>query len=198
MIPARLVRPIAVLVCLAALRLVGGESFFVDQGVSSSGDGRSWATAFKTIKEGVDVAHAGDEVVVAEGTYIETVDFVGKDITVRSTNPSDPSAVAWTVIEPAGAPEVARLRSGETRNAVLSGFTITAGHASVICASSSPIIRNNVIVANTAHFDQGGGISCYDASPLIVNNVIASNLASGGGAAIACEGANQSLSEILS
>lgn len=97
--------------------------------------------------------------------------------------------VSATVIEPAGAPEVVRFRSNEGRNAVLAGFTITAGQVGVSCAWSSPLILNNIIVANTADFDKGGAISCYYASPLIENNIIASNLASGGGAGIACEGA---------
>ena len=165
-----------------------GTSLYVDQSVASSGDGSSWATAFKTIGEGIEAAEDGDEVIVGEGTYVETVGFTGKAITVRSTDPTDSRIVGSTVIEFGVSREVVRFRSGEGRDAVIAGFTIASGHVGIACAWSCPIIRNNVIVANTAENDEGGGISCYYASPLIETNVIASNRAFLGGGGIACEG----------
>lgn len=162
-------------------------SFYVSQSVPASGDGTSWETAFKTIAEGIESAGSGDEVIVAEGTYIETVDFSGKNVTVRSSDPENPSVVSSTVIEVFGSSEVVRFWSGEAREAILAGFTISAGQTGVSCAESSPVIRRNVIVANTADFDKGGGIACYYASPLIEDNTIAANRASQGGAGIACE-----------
>ncbi len=162
-------------------------TFYADQSVPSSGDGTSWATAFKSIQEGINAAQNGDEVIAAVGTYIETLDFTGKNITVRSTDPAAPGVVAMTVIEPTLL-EGVRFRSSESRAAVIAGFTITSGHVGISCVWSSPTIRNNVIVSNTSPFDVGGGVSCYYSSPLIEDNIIASNTAPGG-AAIACEGA---------
>jgi len=169
--------------------LAPGEPIYVDRSVPSSGDGASWETAFKTIREGIEAAEDGDEVIVAEGTYIESVDFKGKDITVRSTNPSDAMVVGSTVILASGSPEAVRFRSSEGRNAMIAGFTITAGQVGVSCVWSSPVIRNNVIEGNHADYDKGGGVSCYYSSALIENNIIASNFAAAGGGGIACEGA---------
>ena len=43
-------------------------TYYVDGSVSSSGDGTSWDTAFKTIQEGIAAAFSSDTVIVAEGT----------------------------------------------------------------------------------------------------------------------------------
>lgn len=48
---------------------------YVDTDVSSSGNGLSWATAYKTLQEALDVAISGDEIWVAEGTYLPTYDY---------------------------------------------------------------------------------------------------------------------------
>jgi len=46
-----------------------------------------------TIQDAIDAAVAGDEIVVSPGTYLENID-VNKSVTVRSVNPSSPTAVA--------------------------------------------------------------------------------------------------------
>ena len=56
---------------------------YVNGAVASSGDGTSWATAVKTIEEGMNVCGA-EEVWVATGTYKPTKDPFG------NTNPTDP------------------------------------------------------------------------------------------------------------
>lgn len=46
---------------------------YVDQSRPTSGDGTSWARAFKTVTEGVNVLTGGRTVNIATGNYIETV-----------------------------------------------------------------------------------------------------------------------------
>ena len=65
-----------------------------------------------------------DEVVVAPGTYFETINFLGKAITVRSSAGRD---VTTTDAQLAGT--VVTCTSGEGLDTVLDGFTITGGLA---------------------------------------------------------------------
>jgi len=54
-----------------------GTNWFVDDAVASSGNGKSWATAFKTIGEATTLQlFCGDSILVKPGTYNESVDIV--------------------------------------------------------------------------------------------------------------------------
>ena len=80
-----------------------------------------------TIQAAIDAATPGDVIVVAPGTYWETIDFQGKAITLRSSNgPSD------TTIDGTGlGGSVVQAVSGEGPDTILEGFTITGGFADV-------------------------------------------------------------------
>ena len=108
---------------------------------------------YPTIQEAIDAAEDTDEVVVAEGEYFENINFLGKAITVRSTDPEDPEVVANTIINGGGAGTVVMCNSGEGHDTVLSGFVITNGHAVVsgggMCNwRTSPTVTNCTFTAN--------------------------------------------------
>ena len=72
----------------------------------------------------------------------------------------------------------------------IEGFTIThisgEGGRGIYCGNSSLIIRNNVIIGNSAA-SEGGGICCKDySSPSIYNNTISNNTTALGGGGIYC------------
>ena len=130
-----------------------------------------------TIQAAIDAAAGGDTVLVAPGTYYEDINFHGKIITVTSEQ-----GAAATVIDAGGMPSVVTFTSGETRNTVLSGFTITGGRttysgAGISVSFSSPTIRDNVITGNSGC--SGVGIYSYFSSPRIENNTITRNIISG-------------------
>ncbi len=175
---------------------------------------------YETIQAGIDATIDGDEVVVAPGTYTgpgnRDIEFLGKAITVRSTDPNDPNIVAATIIDCQGSREERHhgfsFHNNEDANSILAGLTVTnAGgyRAAIYCENSSPtitncIITNNnvngiscrggsptivncVIVGNTTYRDyRGGGISCFSSNPIITNCIISGNVSGDGGGGINC------------
>ena len=143
----------------------------------SSADIISVPAAQPTIQAGIDAAFDGDEVVVAPGTYNEVINFLGKAVTLRSSDGADITIIDGTGLNA----RVVECGSGEGSDTVLDGFTITSGDGGIVCANSSPTILNCVIADNNA--DTGAGIECYSSSPTIINCTIQNNTANiiGGG-----------------
>jgi hypothetical protein len=188
---------------------LAATTWYVDSAVSTSGDGKSWGTAFKTIQNGIDASLDGDTVLVAEGTYVESVQFNGKNIVLTSTDPLDPYVVAGTIIDGNGAWSVVAFSGTETEACTLSGFTISKANVGIIgstwpdppthatienntitglgcgVAGCAGIIQNNTITGNRTTY--GGGLSNCDG--IIRNNMITGNSAlDGGGGLYACDG----------
>ncbi len=128
---------------------------------------------YPTIQEAIDAAEDGDEIIVDVGVYRENLDFRGKNITLRSTDPDDLEIVDSTIIDGTNSGAVVSFRSGENEEAVLNGFTITRGGGLLISGGSSPVIKNNNIEDNSA--EVGAGIAIFDSSPTILNNTITNN-----------------------
>jgi predicted outer membrane repeat protein len=152
---------------------------------------------YPTIQEAIEAAVNGDTVLVAPGTYVENIDFIGKAISVISSD-----GPAQTVID-GGNPQypglgaVVMFNNGENKDTLLEGFTIRNGTGYTIPPgkragggiygyNTGPTLSNNVVTENTA--DIGGGIylkGLYD-EHLITQCVISKNHAAQGGG-IYCE-----------
>jgi serine protease len=127
-----------------------------------------------TIQLAISAATHGDTVLVAPGVYIELINFNGKNITVASE-----SGPEVTIIDGSSSGSVVSFKTGETRAATLTGFTIRNGQTSlsgagVYIANSSPTIRGNVITANRGC--TGVGVYSSFGSPRIEGNSITANL----------------------
>jgi hypothetical protein len=90
----------------------------------------------------------GDEIVLSEGIYEEDIDFKGKNLMIRSTNPNDPATVAATVINGGDQGTVVTLSGSRDGVCVLAGLTITGGEVGISWYDVSPIIRNCTIGSN--------------------------------------------------
>lgn len=156
-----------------------------------------------TIQAAIGFAIYGEEIVVSPGRYVEKIDFRGKNIILRSTDPADPCVVASTIIDGSQAGSVVSFIGNEPSSCILSGFTITNGNASaggginggggIHGGGTLATIQNNIISGNRSQ-QCGGGI--YGCDGTIENNIISGNLAEGtyvgsGGGLYACHGTIQ-------
>lgn len=146
------------------------------------------------IQSKIDAAQNGATVIIPEGVYDENIDFKGKNILLKSSNPNDPQVVAATVIKGLGGGSVVTINSGET-SAALMGFTITHGGGQTVGNGSNDtvgggiyighnstdtVISRNVITVNNA--TKGGGIYVEGAKANILLNTISVNTADAGAA----------------
>jgi len=135
---------------------------------------------------------AGDTVLVRAGTYIENIDYLAKDVVVRSA-----SGPAVTVIDGSQPADLDRgsvvILQGVGNGARLEGFTLRGGTGSRgmiigtakagggVCVSDNrnlgPVIEGNWIIEN--HADNGGGVLIAGAVRLRGNR-IAGNVAGPG------------------
>ena len=123
---------------------------------------------YATIQAAIDASTTGDTIVVNPGTYDERINFLGKGITVKSTDPLDPAIVSTTIISGQNVfGTLVTFESGETSSSVLDGLTITRGRGNsgngkrgggAFIDTSSPVIQNCVFDLNYAGNDAAGAI----------------------------------------
>jgi hypothetical protein len=150
---------------LAAVSAPGAVRYVNVNNATPSSPYITWATAATNMQDAVDVALAGDEVVVTNGVYQSGEKVINsetnrvgatKPITLRSVN-----GAAVTIIEGLRAARCVYLTNG----AALAGFTLTNG------------------VGNGPGLQEGGGVLCESTNAIITNCVLAGNLAHNGGGA---------------
>jgi hypothetical protein len=152
---------------------------------------------YATIQGAINAASGGDEIIVSPGTYVENINFGGKNVILRSTDPASPTVVASTVIDGNGSDSVVTFSGSELTSCVLAGFTLTRGTAryggGINGNGTLATIEYNEITYNRAYYSvynetgMGGGVYCCNG--IIQNNTISDNWAfDAGGGLGKCDG----------
>ncbi len=185
---------------LAALSSLAGAAsaqslWHVDVNAPPGGDG-SAASPYSSLQVALDAGAtlSGDSLHVAPGTYVEFIDFRGKNVRVAASHGpqltvlrGDPNAVPTR--------SVVTFASGEGPGAQLIGFTIRDGNGRADAAGSrgggvyiegaSPTLRELIVRDNTADF--GGGVFVRSARPSIASCAFYDNVAAHSGGALRME-----------
>ena len=142
-----------------------------------------------TIQAGINSASDGDTILVNPGTYVENINFNGKNLVIGSlfliTN--DTAYISQTVIDGNQSGSVVTFENEEDSSTVLSGFTITNGNGrpindsinnggGIYCDGASPKLEYLRIIDNHVT-GSGGGIEALNSSLEIHNVEVASNSA---------------------
>ena len=142
-----------------------GETIIVDPNGSAD---------YINIQNAINASWDGDIIEVQPGTYSENVYFNGRAITLTSEDPNDPNIVESTIITAVSGSLVV-FNAGEDGNSVVTGFTISSGDNGILCISTSPTIKNNII----NNCGNGGIYGQEGAMPFITNNIISGNSGTG-------------------
>ncbi|MCH7732870.1 MAG: hypothetical protein IIB44_10225, partial [Candidatus Marinimicrobia bacterium] len=156
---------------------------------------------YSTIQAGIDASTNGDTVLVQPGTYVENINFNGKNIVVGSLTltTGDTSNISQTIIDGNQDGSVVTFNNSEDMSAVLYGFTIRNGKAKdragggvdwrggggIFLDNASPrliwlIIEDNSTTGTnyTEPARAGGGLYIEGGNILILNSTIRNNTAS--------------------
>jgi len=117
---------------------------------------------FETIQQGINASIDTQTVIVRPGVYLENVNFNGKAITVRSTEPLDWDIIKSTIIDANQNGTCVTFDSNEGSNSILKGFTLTGGAGTD---------------ANCGQWSgrAGGAILCWDSAATILNCIMKNN-----------------------
>ena len=157
---------------------------------------------FGSIQSAIEAAGFYDTVLVGPGTYVENIDFLGKQICVISSHGPRQTIIS----SPTNQIAVVTCARLENQRSELNGFTITGGKNGIICQNAAPTIKFNIIrdnfdsaifltrpgtslngssiigisgatiINNSIVNNSNAGISYYSsAAPIIKNNIITSS-----------------------
>jgi hypothetical protein len=119
---------LAVTVTCSAVQ--AGTTIYVDATACPGPGAGTELDPYCSIQFAIDNSVDTDEIILAEGTYVESIDLDGRAITLRSTDPLDPAVVGATVIDGNGSG-----RPSSTATALSTSCCATAARGPTRCST---------------------------------------------------------------
>ncbi|MBN1764692.1 MAG: hypothetical protein JW860_05490 [Sedimentisphaerales bacterium] len=162
----RVITAVILTICLFAcswLQAQTGIIYHVDTYRGNDNfNGLTHESAFETIQKGIEIANTGDMILVWPGTYSEDIDFMGKEITVKS------AADAAKLMSPGGT--AVSFHGSEQQESILENFVIMDSFIGIHAIGTNPTI-NHVTVVNNDY----GILADTGANPTITNSIFWNN-----------------------
>jgi len=206
----------ALLLILIAGQTAFSKTIYVKEG--ASGTGVSWVDAYGLLQDALDDAGSGDDIWVSAGIYMPTTEVGGSGSRHQSFQMKNGVAIyggfagTETLFDQRDVLNNATILSGDIGvpidpndncfhifyhpdglaldpNAILDGFTITAGNADgpgdldgggMYNGNSNPTVANSTFSGNSAA-NYGGGMYNYGSNPMVTDCNFIGNLADYGG-----------------
>jgi len=151
---------------------------------------------YSTIQQGIDASQDADTVLVQPGTYVENINYNGKNITVASLflTSADTSYISQTIIDGNQSGSVVTFETGEDTTAVFCGFTIINGlgydadpytGGGINVNQSSPSLKNLIVMNNHSEYI-GGGMLLGGSNIELSDITVKYNTSDGMGGGIGC------------
>ena len=171
-------------------------------------DACAYEEQFSTIQALIDAASAGDTILIDPGTYEGSINFQGKDVVVGSLflTTGDSSYISQTILDAKQSGSVVRFENNESSGAVLSGLTLTGGHAveggGIFISGASPTLSHLLITGNKAYSCEvgdyfkaasGGGIYMEGGNPALSKVMVSQNSSEAEGGGIYMSSADPSM-----
>lgn len=125
-------------------------------------------SSYSTIQGAINNASNGDTIRVADGTYVESLDTKGKNLTIVSVNGS-----GSTTIDGTGDDNVVSVDDGET--VTLTGFTLTGADQGVF-VNGSTLTADDIEVTGVTGGSSGGGFLISNGATATVSNCLIDNV----------------------
>ena len=147
------IHPTVIALLLAVSRLPAATLYVTQAGTNPTRPYTNWVTAATNLQQAVDVAAAGDVVLVTNGIYAGGV-AVTNALTLLSVN-----GPQVTVLDGGGTNQCIALTDG----ASLTGFTLTNGTGGIVCASTNALVTHCVIAdCHGGYFSGVNGGTLYN------------------------------------
>lgn len=176
-----------------------------DANISDPNENGSPDHPFDNIQEAITVARPGAMIVVAPGTYWETIRFPKEPLTITGLEPGPwEESTPWPIIHGNYEGPVVAFRENKDPNTTLTGFVITGGigqtTGGIHCYRSHPTLSHCLIVGNRSLTlqDSAAGLFLEHSHPRLVNCSLVDNRSDGKiGAGLYCENSHPILENTI-